>query len=93
MKGDIGYYVRTCPVCQEIKSDNRTKAGLLQPLEIPTRKRSQVTTNLVTNLQESNGFIAIVVFVDLMTKMVHFTPCTKEVTALEYAKIFVDTVF
>ena len=45
------------------------------------------------DLPESNGFIAIVVFVDRMTKMVHFAPCTKEVTAPEYAKIFVDTVF
>ena len=93
MKGDIADYVRTCPMCQEVKSDNRTKAGLLQPLEIPTRKWAQVTTDLVTDLPESNGFTAIAVFVDRMTKMVHFAPCTKEVTAPEYARIFVDTVF
>ena len=36
MKGDIADYVRTCPTCQEVKSDNTTKVGLLQPLEIPT---------------------------------------------------------
>ena len=30
---------------------------------------------------------------DRMTKMVHFAPCTKEVIAPEYAKIFVDTIF
>ena len=93
MKGDIANYVATCPVCQEVKSNNRTKAGLLQPLEIPTQKWAQVTTDLVTDLPESNGFNAIIaVFVDHMTKMVHFAPCTKEVTTLEYAKIFVDIV-
>ena len=93
MKRDIGDYVRTCPVCQEVKSDNRTKAGLLQPLEIPTQKWAQVTTDLVTDLPESSGFTTIAVFVDCMTKMVHFTPCTEEVIAPEYARIFVDTIF
>ena len=53
----------------------------------------QVTTDLVTDLPESNGFTAIAVFVDRMAKMIHFAPCTKEVTAPEYARIFVDTMF
>lgn len=52
-----------------------------------------MTTNLITDLLESNGFTAIVVFVDWMSKMVHFVHCTKEVTAPEYARIFADTVF
>ena len=85
--------MRTYPICQEVKANNRTKAGLLQPLEIPTQKWAQVTTNLVMDLPKSNGFTAIAVFVDLMKKMVHFAPCTEEVIVLEYVKIFVDTVF
>ena len=76
-----------------MKSDNRAKAGLLQPLEIPTRKWAQVTTDLITDLPESHGYTAIAVFVDRMTKMVHFAPCRKEVTAPEYAQLFVDHVF
>ena len=93
LRGDVISYVKTCPVCQEMKSDNRAKAGLLQPLEIPTRKWAQVTTDLVTDLPESHGYTAIAVFVDRMTKMVHFAPCRKEVTAPEYAQLFVDHVF
>ena len=76
-----------------MKSDNRAKAGLLEPLEIPSRKWAHVTMDLVTNLPESNGFTAIVVFVDKLTKMVHLAGCKKEVTAMEYAQIFVDNVF
>ena len=64
-----------------MKLDNRAKAGLLQPLEIPTRKWAQVTTDLVTDLPESDGYTAIAVFVDRYTKMVHFAPCRKKVTA------------
>ena len=76
-----------------MKSDSRAKAGLLKPLEIPSRKWAHVTTDLVTDLPESNEFTAIVVFVDKLTKMVHLARCKKEVTTMEYAQIFVDNVF
>ena len=83
----------TYPTCQMIKADNRKKAGALQPIPPPEMKWSQVTTDLVTDLPESEGYTAVAVFVDRLTKRVHFAPCTKEITASEYAKIFVDTVF
>ena len=76
-----------------MKSDSRTKAGLLKSLEIPSRKWAHVTTDLVTDLLESNGFTAIMVFVDKLTKMVHLAGCKKEVAAMEYAQIFIDNVF
>ena len=76
-----------------VNSDNRARAGLLRPLEIPSRKWTRITTDLVTNLPESNGYMAIAVFIDKLTKMVHLAPCTKGVIAMEYAKLFVDHVF
>ena len=93
MRKDATQYVQTCPTCQMIKPDTRKKAGALQPIPPPERKWSQVTTDLVTDLPESEGYTAVAVFVDRLTKRVHFAPCTKEVTASDYAKIFVDTVF
>ena len=53
LRGDTIHYVKTCPICQAIKSDSRAQAGLLQPLEIPTRKWAHVTTDLVTDLPMS----------------------------------------
>jgi hypothetical protein len=76
-----------------VKADNRKKAGPLQPIPPPERKWSQVTTDLVTDLPDSEGYTAVAVFVDRLTKRVHFAPCTKEVTASDYARIFVETVF
>ena len=93
MRSDVISYVKTYPVCQEMKADTRAKAGLLKPLEILTKKWAHMTTDLVTNLPESDGFTVVAVFVDRMTKMVHFAPCTKEVTAPQYARLFVDHVF
>ena len=93
MGEDIKSYVRSCPTCQMMKSNNRKQAGLLQPIPIPTRRWQQITTDLVTDLSESNGHTAIAVFVDRLSKMVHFAPCTKEVTAEDYAQLLVDHVF
>ena len=76
-----------------MKPDNRAKAGLLQPLEVPSRKWMHVTMDLVIDLSASNGFMAIVVFIDKLTKMVHLTGCKIEFTAMEYAQIFVDNIF
>ena len=85
--------MKTCPMCQIMKSDNRAKAGLLKPLEIPSRKLAHVTMDLIIDLPKSKGFTAIVVFVDKLTKMVHLVGCKKEVAAMEYAQIFIDNVF
>ena len=76
-----------------MKSDNRAKAGLLKPLELPSSKWAHVTIDLVIDLLESNGFTAMVVFVDKLTKMVHLVGCKKEVTTMEYAQILIDNVF
>ena len=49
--------------------------------------------DLVTNLSKSNSFMAIMVFIDKLTKMVHLTRWKEEVTTMEYAKIFIDNIF
>ena len=52
----------------------------MQPIPLPERAWQQITTDLVTDLPESDGKTAIAVFVDRLTKMTHMVPCTKEVT-------------
>ena len=76
-----------------MKSDNRAKAGLLQHLEILTKKWPHVIADLVMDLPEFDGYTAITVFVNKLTKMIHFVPCQKKVDAMEYARIFVDRIF
>ena len=65
----------------------------MQPIPLPERVWQQITTDLVTDLPESEGKTAIVVFIDRLTKMTHMVPCTKEVSASQYARLFVDNVF
>ena len=65
----------------------------MQPIPLPKRAWQQITTDLVTDLPESDGKTAIAVFVDRLIKMTHMVPCTKEVTASQYARLIVDNVF
>lgn len=45
--------------------------------------------DLITDLPPtSNGYNAIFVVVDRLTKMVHFLPTTTSVTAVDLAKLF-----
>ncbi len=48
--------------------------------------------DLITDLPVSKGFDTVVVFVDTLTKLAHFAPTNKTVTATELADIFVATV-
>jgi hypothetical protein len=46
MKVDIAKYVASCGICQKVKAEHQRPAGLLKPLEIPTWKFENITTNL-----------------------------------------------
>ena len=69
------------------------EASLLQPLEVLVCKWQRLTFGVVTDLANLDGFIAKVVFADYMTKMIHFPQCIKEITAVKYTKLFIDSVF
>ena len=81
MGKEIQAYMQSCPVWQVMKFDNRKKAGLLQPIPIPSRKWEQITTDLVTDLPPLGGYTTIAVFMDRLIKMVRFAPCPKEISA------------
>ena len=50
--------------------------------DLPERAWQQSTTDLVTDLLESEGKIAIAVFVDRLTKMMHFFPAPRRLPVL-----------
>ena len=74
---EILHYVNHCPLCQYNKSVQLKPAGLLQPLPIPERPWDSVSFDFIVQLPKTlKGHDAIVVFVDRLTKMVHFQPTT-----------------
>ena len=86
---DVTQFVSTCDFCQKNKASNQKPAGLLQPLSIPEFRWQSVSTDFITDLPKTKaGHTAILVFVDRLSKMVHFAPCWKDVGAQEFAQIF-----
>jgi transposase InsO family protein len=94
LRRDVEKYVSTCVTCQANKSSNQRPIGLLQPIPIPKRRWQVVTMDLITGLPltRHGHHDAIVVFVDKLSKMVHYAPCTTTVDAAALAKIFLREV-
>ena len=89
LREDVKKYVKSCIPCQSNKSTNQSPAGLLQPLPIPKKKWEQVTLDLIGPLPKTkSGYDTIVVFVDKLSKMVHYAPTTQTVTAEGLAELF-----
>ena len=91
---DVRHFVSTCDFCQKNKASNEKPTGLLQPLEIPEFRWQSVSMDFITDLPKTQaGHTAILVFVDRLSKMVHFAPCWNDVGAQEFAQIFLRDIF
>ncbi|KAJ9558488.1 hypothetical protein OSB04_013102 [Centaurea solstitialis] len=90
MKRDVARYVEECLTCRKVKAEHQRPHGKLQPLEIPVWKWEQITMDLITKLPKTpQGFDAIWVIVDCLTKSAHFLPIQESSSADKLADIFV----
>ena len=89
MKRDISIYVARCPTCQQVKSDQRKLAGLLQPLGVPGWKWEEISMDFIDGLPRSRkGNDSIWVIVDRLTKFAHFIPVRSNRTARSLAHLY-----
>jgi hypothetical protein len=94
MRKTVDDYVSSCSSCQRNKSRTQREAGPVQPLGVPEYNWQDMTMDFITQLPPTKrGHDAIVVFVDRMSKMVHFAPCKSSVTAVQTARLYYDNVF
>ena len=89
MKTDIIEYCCTCDVCQKVKTPNFAKYGFLIPNPIPSRPYQSISMDFIVKLPWSNGFNAIFVVVDRLSKQGSFIPCTTGLTAAEFGELFI----
>jgi len=69
-------------------------AGLLQPLEIPGRNWEVVSMDFSSGLTPfANGYDAIFVCMDKLSKMIHFMPTTTHIIVEGTARLFRDHVY
>jgi len=94
IRRDVNAYVASCASCQQNKTQAKRPGGLLNPLPIPEYPWQSVSMDLITHLPcTTRGHTAIVVFVDRLTKMVHFAPSRDKLSALGYAELFMSEIF
>jgi hypothetical protein len=93
MAADIQKYVAECDTCQRVKANNRAPQGGLQPLPVAEGKWIDISMDMITELPcTEEGYDAIMVFVDRLTKMVHFVPCKKTLDSKGFCQMFMDHI-
>ena len=77
MRDDVMQYTKTCLVCQQDKVEKAKVAGLLEPLEVPTRPWESVSIDFITHLPKVGDYETILVIIDRFSKYATFVPTTK----------------
>jgi hypothetical protein len=93
MRKTIARYINNCDVCSRAKPVRHVPYGYLKPLAVPKMIWESISMDFITGLPLSNGFDAILVVVDRLSKMAHFIPTTTTVTAEGLAKLFQDHIW
>ena len=85
-------YIRACEVCQWVKPSPSSRAPL-QPLPVPTECWQSVYLDFILGFPEdAHKNIGILVFIDLLSKMVHIRAVNDSISAHVCARSFIDTV-
>ncbi|KAH0609145.1 uncharacterized protein H6S33_001373 [Morchella sextelata] len=88
MRNYIARYIRNCHTYQRSKPNTHGKLGVLRPLPIPEQPWQEVSMDFVTGLPESEGYDAIMVVVDRLTKMRHLLPCNTTVNSEDVTQLY-----
>ncbi len=89
MRVQIASIVARCLECQRVKAEHRHPGRLLQPHEIAVWKWDTISMDFIVGLpMSSRRHDAILVIVDTLTKVSHFSPVRTTFTAQDIAQVF-----
>ena len=81
----IAKYVRACDPCNRTKTFPASPIGKLLPNRIPDHRWQVITVDLITELPISQGYNALLVTVDRLSKRAHVIPTTSDVNSVGIA--------
>jgi len=82
-----------CDMCQWMKNRPQQPFGPLVPNKVPNRPWEIISTDLITQLPESNSYNAICVIVNRLTKRAHFIPINNQFSSKDMAQLLYDKVY
>src|SRR5258705_3606293 len=86
-------YMASCTTCAHAKSPRHKPYGKLKQLPIPSRPWSSILMDFIEQLPASEGFSAILVVINRLTKQAIFIPSHNTVNALHVAQLFFTHIF
>ncbi|KAL8110294.1 hypothetical protein AgCh_026135 [Apium graveolens] len=92
MRKEFASYVQRCLICQQNKASQRSPAGLLQPLPIPTHVWSDISMDFVEGLPLLSGIDTVLVLVHRLTKYAHFLGLKHPFDTFKVATLFIREV-
>lgn len=93
LNGQVARYVAGCETCQGTKPRVGAPSAPLVPNEIPSEPWEIISLDLIGPLPESQGYNAILVLVDRLTKDTVCVPTTTELSSIGVAQIYKNQIF
>lgn len=90
---DVTSYVKSCPVCAQLKTPRELPTRLLELLPIPQRPWSHLSVDFAKDLPNSNNFTTILIITDRFSKACHLVQLKGLPTAMETATALFHHVF
>jgi hypothetical protein len=88
----VGEFVRSCPTCQQNKTETLHPAGLLQPLPVSSRVWADISIYFVEALPKVHGKSVLLMVVDRFLKYAHFIALGHPYTASSVARAFFQEI-
>ena len=86
-------YCKSCTACARSKASRHRPYGKLRQLPIPEKPWNSISMDFIEQLPSSEGFTAILVIVDRLSKQSIFIPTHDTITSMQLAQLFVLHVF
>jgi len=86
-------YVMGCDMCQQMKNRPQQPFGPLVPNKVPNGPWEIISMDLITQLPESNGYNAICVIVNRLTKRAYFIPINNQFSSKDMVQLLYDKVY
>lgn len=85
-------WIQNCHTCTRTTTSRESRQGVLKPLLIPNQAWQDISMDFITHLPASQGYDAILVVVDCLTKIKHFLLCKGTCDSKEVAQLYIEHI-